>query len=42
MIGMVVQSAVDKLMNLLTVELSAISVWSYNAQRIGQLAYRMM
>jgi len=42
MIGMVVQSAVDKPMNLLSVELSAISIWSCDAQRIGQPTYRMM
>jgi len=38
----VMQSTVDRPMNLLSVELSAISVWSCDAQRIGQLAYMMM
>jgi len=42
MIGMVAWSVVGRLMNLLSVELSAIAVWSCNAQRIGQLVYRMM
>jgi len=42
MIGIVARSAVDKPINLLSVELSAISIWSCDAQRIGQLAYRMM
>ncbi len=42
MIGMVAWSAVDKPMNLLSVELSAISVWSCDAQRIGQPVYMMM
>jgi len=36
MIRIVVQSVVDKPMNSLSVELSAISVWSCNAQRISQ------
>ncbi len=42
MIGMVARSAVDRPMNSLSVELSAISVWSCDAHRIGQPAYRMM
>jgi len=42
MIGIVVWSVVDKLMKLLSVELSTISIWSCDAQSIGQPAYKMI
>ncbi len=42
MIRIVARSAVDRPMNLLSVELSTISIWSCDAQRIGQLVYKMM